>query len=267
MIKTFDNWLVEAESSSQSAAQQEALVNAQVDDAIEAELKDKTDEATNSSASLKFDGDYLHWLNNGVSVAKWDAYSGLSFGNTPLSDYGTLYDVKTKDPNETSKLKDAGPTPPGTYKLGKLQVRDGVNVNVPATYKADDISFLKAMWIFKKSSPDVLKNLGNWTADSDLSKIGWGDFRIALTPDKQTDTHSRTSMYIHGGAIAGSHGCIDLTDQMPNFAKWYSAWLVQKQNKGKSLILTVEYPKKRPAESNPTYNNSHYSQTTRMGTF
>jgi hypothetical protein len=270
MIHNFDNFIkniYEADTSAQQAAQQEMLINAEVEDSIDSELKDKAETAKSPTASLKFDGDYLHWLNNGVSVAKWSAYSGLSIANANIKDYGKLIDIKFGDPNQTSALKNAGPTPPGKYKLGKLQVRDGVNINSPETYKTDDISFLKALWVFKSSSPDKLEKLTGWGIDSDLSKIGWGDFRFAMTPAEGTDTKGRTDMYVHGGVFKGSHGCIDLTDQMPNFVKWYSAWLVQKENKGKTLTLNVEYTKTSSAKPNATYNNANYSQTTKMGTF
>ena len=241
MIHNFDTFVNNLNEAATSA-QQEMEINAAVDTAIEAELNDKKPAATNPTASLKFDGDYLHWLNDGGSVAKWKAYSGLSFGNTPFNkeDYKKLLAIKVGDPDETSKLKIAGPTPPGSYNVGKLQVRDGVNVNSPETY-SDDIGYLKALWLYKDTkniSKAKLNDLNLWGTDSDFSKIGWGDFRATLTQTKG-DTHGRSSMYIHGGSVAGSHGCIDLTDEMPDFAKWYAAWLVK--NSGKTLTLLVDY--------------------------
>ena len=239
MIHNFDTFINNLNESATSA-QQEIEINAAVDTAIEAELNDKKPAATNPTSSLKFDGEYLHWLNDGDSVEKWKAYSGLSFGNTPFTkeDYKKLVAIKLGDPDETSKLKSAGPTPPGVYNVGKLQVRDGVNVNSPETY-SDDIGVIKALWIYNTSSPDKLANLTSWGMDSDLSKIGWGDFRATMTKTKGTDTHGRGDMYIHGGSFAGSHGCIDLTDEMPDFSKWYAAWLVK--NSGKTLTLLVDY--------------------------
>ena len=242
MIHNFDTFVNNLNEAATSA-QQEMEINAAVDTAIEAELNDKKPAATNPTASLKFDGDYLHWLNDGEPVAKWKAYSGLSFGNTPFNkeDYKKLMAIKVGDPDETSKLKLAGPTPPGPYNVGKLQVRDGVKVNSPETY-SDDIGYLKALWLYKDTkniSKAKLNDLNLWGTDSDFSKIGWGDFRATLTPTKGTDTHGRSSMYIHGGSVAGSHGCIDLTDEMPDFAKWYAAWLVK--NSGKTLTLLVDY--------------------------
>ena len=241
MIHNFDTFVNNLNEAATSA-QQEMEINAAVDTAIEAELNDKKPAATNPTASLKFDGDYLHWLNDGEPVAKWKAYSGLSFGNTPFNkeDYKKLMAIKVGDPDETSKLKLAGPTPPGPYNVGKLQVRDGVKVNSPETY-SDDIGYLKALWLYKDTkniSKAKLNDLNLWGTDSDFSKIGWGDFRATLTQTKG-DTHGRSSMYIHGGSVAGSHGCIDLTDEMPDFAKWYAAWLVK--NSGKTLTLLVDY--------------------------
>ena len=209
MIHNFDTFVNNLNEAATSA-QQEMEINAAVDTAIEAELNDKKPAATNPTASLKFDGDYLHWLNDGGSVAKWKAYSGLSFGNTPFNkeDYKKLMAIKVGDPDETSKL---------------------------------NIGYLKALWLYKDTkniSKAKLNDLNLWGTDSDFSKIGWGDFRATLTQTKG-DTHGRSSMYIHGGSVAGSHGCIDLTDEMPDFAKWYAAWLVK--NSGKTLTLLVDY--------------------------
>jgi hypothetical protein len=38
----------------------------------------------------------------------------------------------------------------------------------------------------------------------------WGSFRAALEPYPNTDTRGRDGFYLHGGATAGSKGCIDV---------------------------------------------------------
>ncbi len=38
----------------------------------------------------------------------------------------------------------------------------------------------------------------------------WGDVRIPIEPEEGTDTFGRDRMYVHGGFIPGSAGCIDV---------------------------------------------------------
>jgi len=57
-----------------------------------------------------------------------------------------------------------------------------------------------------------------WRRDANVIQVrddepwssGWGNFRVALHPEEGTNTFGRHSMYIHGGDVAGSAGCIDL---------------------------------------------------------
>lgn len=47
--------------------------------------------------------------------------------------------------------------------------------------------------------------------------IAWGDHRVALKPADGTNTYGRSGFFIHGGAIPGSAGCIDLTSANKDF--------------------------------------------------
>ena len=52
----------------------------------------------------------------------------------------------------------------------------------------------------------------------------WGDFRIKITPGPSTNTHARDGFFLHGGALLGSAGCIDvggglLGDERTNLLK------------------------------------------------
>ena len=62
----------------------------------------------------------------------------------------------------------------------------------------------------------------------------WGNSRVWLDASKDTNTYGRSGFSIHGGAIPGSAGCIDLTSSMDDFTKWF-------ENNGKDLILYVTY--------------------------
>ena len=185
----------------------------------------------NPNASLLFDGDYLYWMVNGAAVKRWNAISGLTWKNTPPTNWPQLLHRYTKSAEEFSKEKQAGPTPPGKYIVGKIESRN------PASQKS--VNLLSALWtqiIGGATSRDKL-----FQADSDYSRISWGDFRAPITPQAGTNTYGRGSFYIHGGMFEGSHGCIDLTNEMEDFAKFYQTWLTT--NKKSGIVLTVNYKK------------------------
>lgn len=68
---------------------------------------------------------------------------------------------------------------------------------------------------------------GNWWAAPDelwtnkWSKVGlrssWGGHRLAIHPFPETQTYGRGGFFIHGGAVPGSAGCIDLWTHMDEF--------------------------------------------------
>ena len=55
-----------------------------------------------------------------------------------------------------------------------------------------------------------------------------------MTPDPANTMYGRHSLTIHGGANAGSKGCIDLVDQASTFFDYFT-------QRGQNLILEVEY--------------------------
>lgn len=46
---------------------------------------------------------------------------------------------------------------------------------------------------------------------------GWGEYRVTIRPRTATVTHGRGGFFIHGGKVAGSAGCIDLTSEITRF--------------------------------------------------
>lgn len=81
---------------------------------------------------------------------------------------------------EAQKKKGKGPIPEGTYWI-----------------RPDE--FWENAW-YKR---------GSYTA--------WGNYRITIHPFTTTETHGRGGFFIHGGDVAGSAGCIDLTGEMDKF--------------------------------------------------
>jgi hypothetical protein len=76
---------------------------------------------------------------------------------------------------ERQIVSSAGPIPQGEYWIKPDEIRPGMFGDVPA---------------FRRS---------------------WGSFRITIHPRPDTVTHGRGGFFIHGGAVFGSAGCIDLS--------------------------------------------------------
>lgn len=202
-----------------------------------AKKKVGTDQVLIPNASLLFDGDQLKWIVNGAVVKAWKAISGLTWRNTPPGDWGKLISRLVKSPEEWSKDKNAGPIPPGKYTVGRIETRVG---------DKSEIGSLEALWN-QFTGPASAKTDADkaFQANTLYSKIGWGNFRAPIKSQSGTETYGRGSFYVHGGSLAGSHGCIDLTDQMEDFAKFYGTWLAA--NKKQSIELLVNY--KKPNEN------------------
>ena len=63
-------------------------------------------------------------------------------------------------------------------------------------------------------NPDELLANAFWKP---VSAAAWGNYRITIHPFTTTVTHGRGGFFIHGGSVAGSAGCIDLTTFMDSF--------------------------------------------------
>lgn len=189
-----------------------------------------TEQVLNPGASLFFDGEKLYWLTNGKVIKGWNAVSGLTWKNTPPRDWGQMLKRYTTSPQEWSKDKNAGPIPEGGYVVGPLETRTG---------DQQEIGALEAFWdklTGKVSDNDVDRSFGKNTV---LSRISWGNYRAFIKPTGGQKMYDRGSFYLHGGSLRGSHGCIDLTDEMADFAKFFGIW--SSSNKKKTIPLNVKY--------------------------
>lgn len=181
------------------------------------------------NSSLRFDGDRLFWLSSGNVVKSWDAESGLTIKNALSSNsIGSYLKSFVQSQEEWMKEKDAGPIPSGNYIVGPLQTRDG---GLP------EVGPWEAFWY--QISGKLTDENQDFHIDSLRSRIGWGNHRLAIIPKAGTETYGRGSFYIHGGSLEGSHGCIDLTDNMADFAKQFAAW--SSYNKKNKMPLVVDY--------------------------
>jgi hypothetical protein len=149
-------------------------------------------------ATLSFDGRMLHWrqvFRDRIQSIRWRAVSGRS-------------GYQTKEHQGTA---DKGPIPAGAW-----LVAQGKYQQMP-----------------QRSLLDQLINelgRGAWPG----GESSWGQHRIWLQPKEGTNTYGRSGFSIHGGDTAGSAGCIDLVEQMPDFVKVFRAY-------GHDVDLTVKY--------------------------
>jgi len=113
--------------------------------------------------------------------------------------------------SEFQNLRDKGPIPEGQY-----------IVDPARTQSISDIS----TWDRAKGTI----GRGSWPG---LEK-SWGEHRTWLTPSAGTNTFGRNGFTIHGGAIPGSAGCIDLTSRNNSFHNWL-------KSHDKPLNLKIKY--------------------------
>ncbi len=154
---------------------------------------------------LEFDGKFFKWMEDGKIVNAWPAMSGRA-------DYQRkAYQWR---PNE-------GPLPEGTY-----DVRQG-------DFQSFDDMSMKDKLISYAGTPATAVGfpVGRWPG----ARASWGNHRVWLQPDAQTNTYGRNNFSIHGGYEPGSSGCIDLVDKMDDFASQYRDY-------GKDMKLRVKYP-------------------------
>ena len=164
----------------------------------------------------------------------------------------------------------AGPIPEGWYTVGgsKMQsvpkelLGDMGNSAAVEYWNLDDDIKKK---LVKKFDPDFGRNFykKNKKLDKGLLKweriwrnAAWGRHRIAIHgggkgtsktgPDGKrvknlAQIYKRDYFYIHGGAARTSSGCIDLSDEMPQFHEfWVKKWL-QAGRPGEKISLYVNY--------------------------
>ena len=148
------------------------------------------------AATLQFDGQNLTWQQNGRPVKSWPAMSGKPYAQG----------------KEFTSYADEGPIPEGNW---MLKQNTGEHYN-PGEWRTFD---------------EFISGTGVWK----LQPNSWGNQRIPIQPQQETNTFGRHSMYVHGGTIPGSSGCIDLTGNMENFYNDF-------QNYNGDIPLTIQYP-------------------------
>ena len=159
-----------------------------------------------------FDGNNISLLKDGGVVKSWKAVSGKDGYQSP----------------EFQNVKGKGPIPEGEY-----DVRQDEHSHMSLF---DDI-FARAYPYVREIFPSLPKRMGAWTGGYNA----WGADKIHLIPTGQQEMFGRDGFFIHGGTVPGSAGCIDLTDQNPNFM---TKFLTLKRD----IPLKVKYESKDKTE-------------------
>lgn len=166
--------------------------------------------------TLTFDGTTL----SASSGESWSAVSGRPTsvtyrldqqGGNMVSRGTTTY---TFDYSAARRqLRNIGPIPEGTYSIETCEQR------------------------YWSTSPWSHIFLGN----------AWGAYSWSMHPEPGTQTFGRSGFFVHGGAVPGSAGCIDLTNNDTALAKLLDKAKKEMTDKGKgcccSIQIVVKYPK------------------------
>lgn len=147
---------------------------------------------------LEFDGNELYIKRNNVRQASWPAMAGQPGYQNRAS----------------TSVSDHGPTPEGLYYVNPDEVQE----RLPWEDRLKTILFEKKIPV--KDIPAYLFKKGTYQWMRDKKYPSWGNYRVPLEPDSNTETYGRHSMYIHGGDELGSAGCIDLGKNMDQLAPY-----------------------------------------------
>ena len=87
-----------------------------------------------------------------------------------------------------------------------------------------------------------------------LGQKSWGNYHWRLIPDKNTDTRGRkrNSFTIHGGAVPGSAGCIDLTSGDIGFKNYLDTLNMN------NICIYAQYHEKEVVVENVKYEYSEF---------
>lgn len=155
---------------------------------------------------LFFDGERLSYHEDGVEKRSWKAESGQRG-----------YQTKRHQAE-----KNYGPIPEGKYHIKQSRYQD--IDEYPSKAEKDKrcsegkVECLKAL----ADRPSLRKILGDWNMGPwKGGENSWGKKRVWIEADPLTNLFGREKFSIHGGKTPGSAGCVDLGDEMDDFADFY----------------------------------------------
>ena len=194
-----------------------------------------TKEKTSSLAYLVFNGKKFSWVENGRILRQWNAWSGRQLWNTLTPYQKQLATTLTKI--EFMRMKDNGPIPQGNYTISSIQARTNGN--------ALKLAGNKTWEQIGKMVEDEFQKIGdnhNFNSGTIQDQCAWGNYRLPITKKGGTETFGRGGFFLHGGAFAGSIGCIDLVDRIDDFVQYYRQYL--SKTGARSMDIVVDYSNK-----------------------
>jgi len=163
---------------------------------------------------LTFDGKALCWVGEPYNGTCWAGVSGKRGFQLP----------------KHQSLKDKGPIPEGVWRVRQDEYQS-----------IDDVPWLNRFFgMLSPLSEKVYRKLGRFPGDLPA----WGEARIWLKPVAVPNIYGRDidTFSIHGGWVAASAGCIDLTHSIAEFAEAFTVF-------GADLDLIVAYEKEATIET------------------
>jgi hypothetical protein len=206
-------------------------------------LNDKELETLNRAVQrdsyLVFQGDELKWISKGKTIKSWRATSG-QLDLLPGVDY--IQALKRLVQGKSN----FGPIPEGIYSIPNAW-QTSLKTEDPGMLDRTKYMWLsiKAKFMGDKDAKSTLKNTTRFfDKKSVMSNIAWGDFRVRIKKTKNSilaNKYARGSFFLHGGALEGSSGCVDLGDGLENFVKF---WSLQSYATQRGMRLLVDYDDK-----------------------
>ena len=201
-----------------------------------------TKEKRSSLAYLVFNGKTFSWVENGRILRQWNAWSGRQLWNTLTPYQKNLASTLTRI--EFMKKKDNGPIPQGNYTISSIQARTNGN--------ALKLAGNKTWEQIGKIVKDEFKKIGenhDFNSGTIQDQCAWGNYRLPITKKGGTETFGRGGFFLHGGAFAGSIGCIDLVDRIDDFVQYYRQYL--SKTGARSMDIVVDYSNKVNLNATP----------------
>ena len=153
---------------------------------------------------VRFDGKFLRIYRDGKEVFRMKAVSGRAQDDGSF-DYS----------NSNQQNKGKGPIPEGSYSIDPSKVQSFQDQSMT--------SFLKG-FVSGGSFPG--------------GTYSWGNERVWINVEGNTNVYGRSGFTIHGGAVYGSAGCIDLG---PNSSIFFKALMKLNLEGIRNVPLNVKY--------------------------
>lgn len=137
---------------------------------------------------------------------------GVYYNGIPQLEVDSMSGQKGYQNRKSLSISDNGPIPEGKWNINPQKLQKYLTNEE----KERKIEKENPEWLEKQK---IRHNLGfnyRWMDKPDA----WGNYRVILEPDKNTETYRRKGIFLHGGTLLGSAGCIDTGHNIDNIAPY-----------------------------------------------